>query len=46
VFDFGLSLIIESQEDQQVHLNHSVGTFGYMAPELKGVSIFTILGHF
>jgi serine/threonine protein kinase len=35
VFDFGLSLLVESQEDQQVHLNHSVGTFGYMAPELK-----------
>jgi serine/threonine protein kinase len=38
VFDFGLSLVSDSSLSGKAHMNKSVGTFGYMAPELKGVS--------
>lgn len=39
VFDFGLSLVTDSSLDGKAHMSRGVGTFGYMAPELKGVSI-------
>lgn len=38
IFDFGLSIIGNPEIEGKAYLNHSIGTFGYMAPELKGVS--------
>jgi serine/threonine protein kinase len=38
IFDFGLSQVMESEYAGKAHLNQAIGTFGYMAPELKGVS--------
>jgi len=41
LFDFGLSVFIDSEIEGKAHLDKSIGTFGYMAPELKGVRFFT-----
>ena len=43
LIDFGLSLVAQTELDGKAYMNNSVGTFGYMAPELKGVSIITLL---
>lgn len=37
IFDFGLSQVMESEFEGKAHLSQAIGTFGYMAPELKGV---------
>lgn len=39
IFDFGLSVYADSEIEGKAHLEKSVGTFGYMAPELQGVSL-------
>jgi len=43
IFDFNLSVFADSDLEGKAHLDQCVGTFGYMAPELKGVS-FIIFG--
>eukprot|EP00344_Euplotes_crassus_P008409 CAMPEP_0197012830 /NCGR_PEP_ID=MMETSP1380-20130617/63972_1 /TAXON_ID=5936 /ORGANISM="Euplotes crassus, Strain CT5" /LENGTH=127 /DNA_ID=CAMNT_0042436627 /DNA_START=392 /DNA_END=775 /DNA_ORIENTATION=+ len=39
LFDFNLSVYIDSEIEGKAHLEKSVGTFGYMAPELTGKDI-------
>jgi len=39
IFDFGLSVFADSEIEGKAHLDRSVGTMGYMAPELHGVSV-------
>ena len=43
LIDFGLSLVTDPELESKAHMSQSVGTFGYMAPELKGVSCTNIL---
>ena len=42
LFDFSLSVYADSEIEGKAHLEKSVGTFGYMAPELQGVSSFLL----
>mmetsp|Transcript_15111 Transcript_15111/g.17501 ORF Transcript_15111/g.17501 Transcript_15111/m.17501 type:complete len:150 (+) Transcript_15111:464-913(+) len=39
LIDFGLSLVIDPQNDGKACMSKTSGTFGYMAPELKGSDI-------
>jgi serine/threonine protein kinase len=44
IFDFGLSQLGDPEIDGKAHISGKIGTFGYMAPEIKGVRhIFTTL---
>lgn len=42
IFDFNLSVFADSDMEGKAHLDQCVGTFGYMAPELKGVSVIFV----
>lgn len=48
IFDFGLSLEVNEEIEGKANLSRSIGTFGYMAPELKSVShLYTLnFGYF
>ena len=39
LIDFGLSIISDPELSGKAVMSNAVGTFGYMAPEIKGVSI-------
>jgi serine/threonine protein kinase len=34
IIDFGLSLVVEEDEEHKAHINNCIGTLGYIAPEL------------
>lgn len=40
VIDFGLSMFRDAEMDGKALMSHPCGSFGYMAPEIRGVSFY------